>query len=219
MEEIIIRHYQKEDRQFVRELAWDTAFMGESAEVFFTGKEVFSGFLTEYFTDYEPESCFVAVNSNNKVIGYLLGAKDSKAVESTFTKKILAPLLKKAFFGGLLLKKKNWLFLFNSLRSLLCRESKIPDFSAEYPATLHINIDKEYRKLKIGSRLMAAYLDYLTKEKVKSVHLATLSDNAAEFFKARGFSLLAQGYRSYFRHILHKNVPLYIYGKKLNEDN
>lgn len=41
MEEIVIRHYRKEDRPFIREIAWETALMGESAQAFFDGEEIF----------------------------------------------------------------------------------------------------------------------------------------------------------------------------------
>lgn len=215
MEEIIIRHYRAEDREAVRNISWDTAFMGEPASIFFDGKEVFSSFLTEYFTDHEPESCFVAVNAERKVVGYLLGAKVATDVEKIFIKKIFFPLLRKALLGGLLFSRKNWAFIFSSLSSMFCRNSKMPDITKDYPATLHINIDKDYRKNGLGSRLMSAYLDYLVENKIKGVYLATLSQGAGEFFKSQGFSLVHEGCRSYFRHILKKSISIYIYGKKL----
>ena len=90
-----------------------------------------------------------------------------------------------------------------------------PDFSQEYPATLHINIKEGFRGLDLGAKLMDAYLDYLKAERIPGVHLATMSDRGANFFWRQGFALLYTGKRSYFRHILHKDVPLYIYGKKL----
>jgi mRNA interferase MazF len=89
------------------------------------------------------------------------------------------------------------------------------DFSKEYPATLHINVGKDFRQQNIGSRLMSAYLDYLSKEKVTGVSLATMSDKAAGFFKKQGFNLLHTGKRSYLRYLLHEDLPIYIFGKRL----
>ncbi|MDD5725445.1 MAG: hypothetical protein PHX28_04815, partial [Candidatus Omnitrophica bacterium] len=63
--------------------------------------------------------------------------------------------------------------------------------------------------------LVSAYLDYLRSHHVSGVHLATMSDQAAGFFSAQGFRLLYKGKRSYFKHILHRDVPLYIFGKSL----
>lgn len=87
-EEVIIRQYQKDDRDFVRKISWDTSFMGNPAYPIFEDKEILTDFLTAYFTDHEPESCFVA-ESGKKVIGYLIGAKYVPVLERIFKSKIL----------------------------------------------------------------------------------------------------------------------------------
>lgn len=215
MKELTVRKYQEQDRQRVRDIAWDTAFMGESASAFFEGKDILSGLLTEYFTDYEPESCFVAVDPDNKVIGYLLGVKDALALKQTFWGKIFLRLLGRSIITGRLFRIKNIIFAFHCLISFLRQEFKDPDFYQEYPATLHINLQVNWRNLKIGSRLIVAFLDYLTQEKVRGVYLATLSDKASNFFNGLGFNLLYKGKRSYFRYILHRDLSIYIYAKRL----
>ncbi|MBL7151626.1 MAG: hypothetical protein ISS32_01395 [Candidatus Omnitrophica bacterium] len=214
MEEIIIRPYRQEDRLLVREIAWNTALMGEPAALFFDGKEVFTDFLTGYFLDYEPESCFVA-QVNGRVSGYLLGTRDSVLLSRVFRDKILPRLLLRAIRKGIFLKKKNLIFLAKCLRAILRGEFKMPDFSREYPATLHINLNRESRGKGCGSKLMIVFFDYLLNSKVSGVHLATMSEKGACFFEKHGFGLLHKGKRSYFRHVLHRDVPLYIYGKKL----
>lgn len=241
MEEIVIRHYRKEDRPFVRRIAWETALMGESAQAFFDGEEAFCDFLTLYFTDYEPQSCFIAqVNPvrefssltvctdsgiklpsvfsngvNGNVAGYLLGARDNVNLERVFRDKIILPLLFRAFTHGVFFRKKNLVFFFNFLKSLLRKEFKIHDFSREYPATLHINLQKRYRDSGIGSKLISAFLEYLLKSGVRGVQLATMSEKAGIFFQKQGFNLLYEGKRSYLRHLLHRDIPIYIYAKKL----
>ena len=77
MEETIIRQFKPEDRGSVRDISWETAFLGEPADAFFSGKEILADFLTQYFTDYEPGSCFVAVSAN-RVVGYLIGSTDCR---------------------------------------------------------------------------------------------------------------------------------------------
>lgn len=214
MDEIIIRGYRKEDREFVRNIAWNTAFLGEPADIFFTSKEIFTDFLTLYFTDYEPESCFVA-ECREEVIGYLIGAKSTVVLNKVFQLKILVKLLIRIITRGILFKKKNVIFFFHCLISYLRREFKMPDFAKEYPATLHINLDKDWRSLHAGSRLISTYLDYLAKEKITGVYLATVSDAAPAFFEKQGFILLYKGSRSYFRYLLHRDIPIYIHGKKI----
>ena len=46
----------------------------------------------------------------------------------------------------------------------------------------------------------------------------TMADAGADFFFKYGFKLLYKGKRSYFKHILHKDVPLYVFGKKIGKD-
>ena len=214
MSDVTIRNYHKEDRSAVRSIAWDTAFMGEPASAFFASRETLESFLTLYFTDYEPESCFVA-EAKGVVIGYLIGTKQSAALEEVFKGRILWPLLLGAIARGECFNFKNLRFGFHSLVSLFNKEFRDPDVSREYPATLHINLHREYRGRHIGSRLMSAYFDYLRSAHVRGAHLATMSRHAAQFFEQQGFILLHQGRRSYFRYLLKKDVPIFIYGKKL----
>jgi len=214
MDDIIIRKYRKEDRSFVRDIAWDTAFLGKPADIFFSNKEILTDFLTLYFTDYEPGSCFVA-EYNGKIIGYLIGAKNTNLLNKVFQLKILSRLLIQVISSGILFKKNNPVLFFYLITGYLRQEFKMPDFNKEYPATLHINLDKNWRSLHVGSGLIDAYLDYLAKEKIPGVYLATMSDEASSFFKKQGFVLLHKGRRSYFRHLLHKDIPIYIYGKKI----
>jgi GNAT superfamily N-acetyltransferase len=214
MSEVVIRKYTKVDRQALRDIAWDTAFLGEPADAFFDSRQILQDFLTAYFTDYEGQSCFVA-EAGGKVIGYLIGAKDTVVLEKIFRDKILPRLFMNLFFSCAVFKKKNFFYILGCLRSSLSGEFRMPDFSKDYPATLHINIDKDWRSQHIGAKLMGAYLDYLRRENVSGVRLATASDKAADFFSKQGFTLLHRGRRSYFGHILNSDIPIFIYGKKI----
>lgn len=214
MQKIIIRTYQSKDRAFVRKIAYDTALLGDSANHFFEGEEILSDFLTTYFTDYEPYSCFIA-EVGGKPVGYLLGTKDISVLNKVSSSKIIPKLLIKAAARNIFFSWKNLTFIGNCIKSLLKGEFKSPDFSRDYPAVLHINIQKDYRRQGAGRVFIAAYLDYLVKEGVKGVHLATLSDEAARFYEKLGFILLYKAKRSYLQDILRKDIFCYIYGKKL----
>ncbi len=211
---IIIRKFEVRDRGAVRKIVHDTALMGESAAIFFQGEEVLSDAFSLYFTDYEPESCFVAEN-NAEVTGYLIGAKSKSRAEAVFARRIAAPLLLKALRQGIFLKPKNLIFILGCLKDLLINGMRTPDFNRRFPATLHVNIKNGFRGQDTGSRLIAAYLDYLRKEKIPGVHLATMSEGGANFFLSQGFELLYKGRRSYFRQVLKRDVPLFIFGRRL----
>jgi GNAT superfamily N-acetyltransferase len=214
MEEVIIRRYAQRDRDFVREISWETAFMGKPASIFFEDKELLADFLTLYFTDYEPGSCFVA-EINGKVIGYLIGTKDTAILKKVFDFKISWRLFLSIFTKGVPFKKKNIIFFWHCGMSFFKGEFRLPDFSRNYPATLHINLDEGLRGLGIGSRLMNTYLEYLTQEKIPGVYLATISEGSRPFFFKQGFHLVYRGHRSYFHYLLKKDIPIYIFGKKL----
>jgi len=212
--EVEIRKFQAKDRAAVRQIVHDTALMGESASLFFEGQEVISDAFSLYFTDYEPGSCFVA-EVNSQVVGYLIGATKKITTEEIFNKKIALPLFIKALKSGIFLKLKNLVFIFSCLLDLLKNGIKTPNFNKEYPATFHINIRKGFRGQNIGAGLINAYLGYLKVRGIAGVHLATMSDQAANFFFLQGFKQLYKGKRSYFEHVLHRDVPLYIFGKLL----
>jgi len=212
--EVKIRKFQAQDRGAVRQIAHDTALMGEPASLFFEGQEVISDAFSLYFTDYEPGSCFVA-EINDQVVGYLIGAKNKIAAERVLNRQIALPLFFKALKNGIFLSIKNLGFIFSCLVDLLKNGMHTPDFNSEYPATFHLNIKDGFRGRDIGARLVNTYLDYLKIERVPGVHLATMSDRAANFFAAQGFRQLFKGKRSYFRRVLHRDVPLYIFGKQL----
>ena len=209
-----IRKFEKKDRDQVRSISHDTAFMGQPASLFFEGREIICDALNLYFTDYEPESCFVA-EANSTVVGYLIGAKSKITAENFFKDRVILYLFWKALRSGVFLKRKNIAFIFSCLQAFLTGGLATPDFTKEYPATLHINISEKYRGKNIGTALISAYLGYLKQSLVPGVHLATLSQAGADFFAKQSFQLLYEGKRPYFRRILQKDVPLYIYGKKL----
>lgn len=214
MEDIAIRHYQLSDREPVRRIAYDTAFFGNSAAAFIDGREFLEGLLTDYYLDYEPESCFVAV-FQEKVIGYLIGSKNYPALAKRGQGKVLPGFLRQVIFKGLLFRKKNFIFAIKLIRSFFRGELSSPDFSLSYPAVLHINLRDGFRNLGIGRRLMELFMNYLAQQKVKGAHLATLSEDAGRFYQKLGFNLLYTAKRSYFDHLTAKEVFCYTYGKKI----
>jgi GNAT superfamily N-acetyltransferase len=214
MNDFIIRKYQKQDRQAVRDIAWDTAFIGESAEAFFSDKEVLADLLTQYFTDFEPESCFVA-ESKGEVLGYIIGSVDTGKLGMISFTKIVPKLLIKIFARNTLLNKKNLACFSNILKSFIKNEFFSKDLNAVYPATFHINIKEKFRHLGIGSNLMAAYLNYLKALNIRGVRLATYSQESGRFFMKNGFTLIYQRPRTYFEYLGKNDLKVSVFGRKI----
>ena len=55
----LIRGYRKSDRDTVRKLCCDTGFLGEPIDPVYQDRELLADFVTTYYTDHEPESCFL----------------------------------------------------------------------------------------------------------------------------------------------------------------
>lgn len=213
IENVLIRPYARKDRKTLRQISYETSFMGKADDLF-DEPEILADALTLYFTDSEPQSCFVAVK-DGKVIGYLIGAKNENEMAKVSWYKIYPRLFWTALIRGLFLKKKTFRFIAGLLTSYLKGEFESPDFSGEYPAIFHINIAKDFRGGKIGYRLVEAYSEYLKQNGVLAVRASTMSDPAKKFFEKCGLTTLFTTHRSYLRYYFQKDIPLYILGKKL----
>ncbi len=210
---VLIRKFKSEDKESVRKISYATSFL-DNPHAFLDDEELVADALTLYFTDYEPESCFVAISQEN-VIGYLIGAKSDACMNRVLFPRIYPYLLMKALKVGMFFRMKSLQCLFHFLASSLRGEFSTPNFSREFSAVLHINIDKNFRGAKIGHKLMEHYLEYLMENKVVGVRASTVSELAKDFFAQLGFKIVFRSRRSYMRYRLGKDVPLYILGRRI----
>ncbi len=211
---ITVRSFQPADREAVRGISTATAFLGRSYADFVTDADVLADALTLYFTDYEPSSCFVAVQ-DRQVCGYLTGTTNAGGMEKVMRRRIIPGLIEKVIRRGLLLENGNRQFVWQIIKSGFKGEFFAPDFSRTYPALLHINIDESCRRQHIGTALIAAYLELLRKERIPGVHCGTMSGAAKQFFEKNGFRVLFSGRRSYLRYRTGAMVPYYVMGALL----
>src|SRR5438105_13578133 len=66
-----IRSCRNSDREAVRRLCCETGFLGGPIDPVYQDRELFADFLTTYYTDHEPESCFL-LEVDGEIRGYLL---------------------------------------------------------------------------------------------------------------------------------------------------
>ena len=208
-----IRNYQIKDRDTIRKISLESAFLGENRAYIFDD-EILADLLTIYFTDYEPLSCFVAVKGN-QVIGYIMGAQNVRKMRRLMKYKIVPRLIYKALGRHQLLRRNNLILMKNIISSYLKGEFITPDFSKEYPATLHINIRAEYRRQNLGSLLVDYFLDFLKRKNIRGIHFGVMSERAKDFFIKLNFNILFTGKYSFPRYLLGENIPHYIMGKRI----
>ena len=97
---IAIRPYEPRDRAAVREICCDTADGGEPSERFFPDREVLADLVTRYYTDFAPQTSWVA-EQDGQVMGYLTGCLDTRRSLRTTLWRIVPAAFLKAIGRGL----------------------------------------------------------------------------------------------------------------------
>src|SRR5438309_144638 len=114
---ILVRPFEKRDRESVRKICCDTAYRGQPIERFLSDREVVAELLTAYYTDYEPDSCWVAEHEG-KIIGYLTGCRNNRYYAGVLAWPIIPKMLWLALRRGLFLTKLAWRLLLTTCRNL-----------------------------------------------------------------------------------------------------
>lgn len=102
-DKVIIRGFGAQDRGRVRAIGCATVFPGIPRKDVFSDDEILADALTSSYTDYEPQSCLVA-EVNGRVVGYLIGSKDSQAL-SRRSRKAILPFVSRALLRGVFLNR------------------------------------------------------------------------------------------------------------------
>lgn len=215
---MIVRPYRPGDRAAVRRICHRTGYMGQSAEWFWRDEDSFADLFSGYWTDAEPESAFVAVSSAGEaapkgtVVGYLLGALDSRRISGVAT--VMLPHA----LGRLLLVRPGtagvlWRALADVGREVLASRGMPEEGLRDprYPSSFHLDLLPSARGLGAGRRLLEAWFGRLRDAGSPGCHLETLAENegALAFFRAAGFELYgpprpAPGFRT------RPGVPMHI---------
>ncbi|UCG01227.1 MAG: GNAT family N-acetyltransferase [Candidatus Heimdallarchaeota archaeon] len=193
-----IRNYQSKDRKDVINVCWRTGYMGKSAAGRFDDLYLFGLLFCLYYTDYEPENCFVAEDEKTgQVIGYILSSLDSKKQEEQFRKYMIRKIVLRAFFYTLWRYPRTFK-VFWHFKERWDEEPKIPNIESllePYPAHLHIDIIQNYQRQGIGTELMEALENHFKDRNVTGVHLGTSDRNikAVNFYQKLNFSVIYEG--------------------------
>ena len=208
---ITVRPFLAPDRAAVRRICYETSFL-ENPRLYTDDCDVVADVMTAYSTDREPQACFVAV-CDGQVVGYCVGVKDLNRMNQVFFKKMLWKIIYRAVKRGTFFKLQTWQFLASTLSCFFKGEFRFPDFSRQYPASLHINIAREFRGHNIGRRLIEEYVRFLRQHKISGVLVSVMTESGKNFFVKNGFEVLFETRRSLFRYRLGRSVPQYLLGR------
>ncbi len=131
----------------------------------------------DYFIEKEGDNCFVAVDENDKVVGYILCAENYDKFKKVFRKEYLTQ------FKKYKISDRAAAFFSTFIQSILKKQ---------YPAHMHIDILPEYQRMGLGHKLVDALCENLKEKNVKGVCLTMFSGNekGGNFYKKYGFTLL-----------------------------
>ncbi|MBR3588743.1 MAG: GNAT family N-acetyltransferase [Clostridia bacterium] len=133
----------------------------------------------DYFIEQEGNNCFVAVNKDDKAVGYILCAENYDKYKKIFRKEYLTRFRKIEISSRITAGVSSF---FQAM------------YKKNYPAHMHIDILPEYQRLGLGHKLVDALCENLRAKGVKGVCLTMWSGNekGGSFYKKYGFTLLSK---------------------------
>lgn len=203
-----VRPYESRDRETVRRICCETGFLGKPIDPVFQDRELFADYLTSYYTDAEPESCFV-IECDGQVSGYLLGSRHHRRREK-FERALLPRLALQAAarlisgrYNAATCRYLGWLLL-KGWRETPAAPKDIPHF--------HINLLPQARSVADTYRLMQSYLDYLVACGEKAVYGQMVvfdGKRGPRMFSRYGWQILNHSEITKYRD--HHPEPVYLY--------
>ena len=211
-----IRNYKPSDRETVRRLCCETGFLGNPIDPVFEDRELFSDFLTGYYTDWEPDSAFV-LEVGGEVKGYLLGSRKPLRQQLYNIYQNAGLLLRGIFhypkYNAASRRFVHWI-LYHGWREVPAAPRRAAHF--------HINLLPEARNVATTRALMDAYLKYLHEHGVKRVYgqMVTFeSRRGAKMFERYGFKVVNKSEISKYKKFHPEPVFLCTVIKNLDENS
>ena len=185
---MVVRRYRSTDRAAVRRICCDTADRGEPVEQFFHDRDVFADLLTVYYTEEEPSSVWVAEH-DGRVVGYLTGCLDSRRYRRATAWRIVPRAVLNGLRRGHLGSVKTWRLAWAALRTWRYRWGRAPLPLADYPAHIHLNVERAFRGRGLGRQLLERFMASARSAGVPGLYAAVRADNtpSCHLFERMGF--------------------------------
>lgn len=207
---VTIRPVTPADRSELGTIAYETAFFGKSAEVFFPSRKLFTELWIDPYLGPAGCCCFI-VELGGRAVGYIVGTCDISAYQrhlATLTPGLLWRMLNGAYRDARGSVRYLWRML---------RFSGTPAPVADFPAQLHMNLLPGARGEGAGNLLLETHLNCLRQRGVPGVQLSTTSLNSAalHLYGKFGFAVHAEYESSLWRPWLGRSITHVLMTKKL----
>jgi GNAT superfamily N-acetyltransferase len=177
MSSFSIRPYTPGDREAVREICWHTAIIGEGVHYLYSDRASWVDMYTRHYTDREPESAWVAVSQDGRVVGYLLGSVNPRAAGNELVIG-LAHNLKRFLWLRPGTAGFWWRAGWDFLRDLRAPKKPAIDYQ-RYPAHMHCNLLPEARAQGVAQALFEQWHACLRARGIRGAHGEAFASNHA----------------------------------------
>ncbi|MCX6644843.1 MAG: GNAT family N-acetyltransferase [bacterium] len=186
---VTVRNFKSSDRDAVREIACDTADRGNPVDNFLNDREIAADLLTRYYTDFEPESAWVA-EMGGAIPGYIIGSVRPKFYDAITILRIYPSAFIRALFRNPQTRADIWSLASPALNAVFSEKGITAKILRNFPAHLHINLRPESRGNHIGRKLVEKFEDHVIKSGLTGIHARVREDNAGgrHFFESLGYT-------------------------------
>ena len=188
----VISEYRPEHRPLIRSLCCDVAYESAPLEQWLPiPRDLFADIFTSFYTDFEPENCFIAT-VDERFAGYILLTPDTNRYNTIWRRRILLP----AFSNILTGKTHLPLTVIPPLISLglaICRCGGLSVPLKQYPGHLHINIHPDFQKrMTVSMALLSRAYQRFIELDVPGIHgiVMTSRPRMEAKFRRIGFQIL-----------------------------
>lgn len=181
-----IRRFRTGDEAALAEVCLRTGDAGGDATGMLADDDLWAVLFVLPYVARHPEFAFV-VESEGRVVGYIVGAPDTHAFESWFREQWWPRFAGRWPEPADVRTRQDGL-----IRYAYARGAEATPFADTHPAHLHIDLLPEAQGQGWGRRLIDTLLDALTDAGVPGVHLVASSANtgAVAFYRRLGFTEL-----------------------------
>jgi GNAT superfamily N-acetyltransferase len=213
-----IRPLRRADRQAVRDICIQTAWLGGPGKGHIPDRWIWAEFWTRYFTDRAPQNSWVLCSpGDDRVVGYLTGTDDVRRFDA-YTPFLAPGIILRAIRKRLLRWPDTRAAVVSMLKSIASGEMSIPPaLVRDYPATMHIDLLAEARGRGYGVELYETFLRRMESLGVRGVHAQTLSVNEpiTRFCRDAGFTLAGGKPIGAFEHAETEPIEILTWTKSL----
>jgi len=186
---LCIRPAGTADRDIIRTITCDTADSGRPVESLFPDREFAADVLTRYYTDFEPESAWIALWENAPA-GYIMGCLAPSRCDRLMRSRIVPVAVVRMMLRDLVCLRSATLkalsIAFRNRGALRARNNLLANHGVPH---LHINLLEPFRGKGIGSALLDVFLRASVARGATAMRVSVRGDNApaAGFFRRMGF--------------------------------